>query len=254
MNAATQTAMIVAGLALALDLGAAPIVTGQARAADLVTAARAQLRAGNVDSGLVLIELALDSTTIATGRDRVNALVWRGVFQFFKGKDSLARESFRDALTIDPRLDVAGLGQLDSLLAADFEDARRSIQPPPTAPRPSAALARLAAGPALDTLYSCIPDCRGLDQPPRALTGEFETVTVGSGGAGTIMGGIALVRFVVDSAGRVEPASITVVSSPSPALRDTLLEHVRPARFSPGRVQGRGVRVLMQWRLTLRSR
>lgn len=254
MNAATQAATMVAGLALALDLGAAPIAAGQARAGDLVAAARAQLHAGNVDSGLVLIGLALDSTTIATGRDRVNALVWRGVFQFFKGKDSLARESFRDALTIDPRLEVAGLGQLDSLLAADFEAARRSVQPPPTAPRPSAALARLAAAPSLDTLYNCVPECRGLEQPPRTLSREFETVTVGSGGAGTIMGGIALVRFVVDTAGRVEPASIAVVSSPSPALRDALLDHVRPARFSPGRVQGRAVRVLMQWRLTLRSR
>src|SRR5882762_1137007 len=91
-----RAATMVAGLALALDLGAPPIAAGQARAGDLVAAARAQLHAGNVDSGLVLIGLALDSTTIATGRDRVNALVWRGVFQFFKGKDSLARESFRD--------------------------------------------------------------------------------------------------------------------------------------------------------------
>jgi len=68
------------------------------------------------------------------------------------------------------------------------------------------------------------------------------------------MGGIALVRFVVDSTGRVEPASIVVVSSPSPALQETLLDHVRSVRFSAGRVQGRGVRVVMQWRLTLRSR
>jgi TonB family protein len=245
---------MAAGLALALSLGATPIVAGQARAGDLVAAARAQLGAGNVDSGLVLVGLALDSTTIATGRDRINALVWRGVLQFFKGRDSLAHEAFRDALTIDPRLEVAGLGQIDSLLAAEFEAARRSVQPPPTAPRPSAALARLAAAPPFDTLYNCIPECRGLDQPPRALPGESETVTVRSGGASSIMGGIALVRFVVDSAGRVEPASIAVVSSPSPALRETLLDHVRPARFSPGRVQGRGVRVLMQWRLTLRSR
>ena len=79
-------------------------------------------------------------------------------------------------------------------------------------------------------------------------------VTVRSGGASPIMGGVALVRFVVDSTGRVEPGSIAVVSSPSPALRETLVDHVRPARFSPGRVQGRAVRVVMQWRLTLRSR
>src|SRR6266550_3724567 len=132
-----RAATMAAGLALALDLGATPVAAGQARAADLVRAARAQLGAGNVDSGLVLVGLALDSN--ATGRDRVNALVWRGVLQFFKGRDSLARVSFRDALTIDPRLEVAGLVQIDSDLSVEFEAVRRSVQPPPTAARPSAA-------------------------------------------------------------------------------------------------------------------
>jgi len=249
-----RAATVVVGLALGVEVGAAQVMAAQARAADLVTAARAQLGAGNVDSALVLIGLALDSSTVATGRDHVNALVWRGVLQFFKGRDSLAHESFRDALTLDPRLEVAGLVQIDSLLAAEFEAVRRSVQPPPTAAHPSAALARLAAGPLLDTLYSCVPECRGLDQAPRPLPGESEMVTVRSGGASPIMGGVALVRFVVDSTGRVEPGSIAVVSSPSPALRETLVDHVRPARFSPGRVQGRAVRVVMQWRLTLRSR
>jgi len=242
------------GLALAGCVAAAPVMAAQARAAALVMAARAQLVAGNVDSGLVLVGLALDSSALATDRDRVNALVWRGVLQFFKGRDSLAHESFREALTMDPRLEVGGLVQIDSFLAADFEAVRRSVQPPATAARPSAALARLAAGPPLDRLYSCVPECRGLDPPPRPLRGESEVVTVRSGGASPIMGGVAVVRFVVDSTGGVEPASIAVVSSPSPALRETLVDHVRPARFSPGRVQGRAVRVLLQWRLTLRSR
>jgi TonB family protein len=241
-------------LALAVEMGAAPVMNAQARAADLLTAARAQLGAGNVDSGLVLVGLALDSSTIATGRDRLNALVWRGVLQYFKGRDSLAHQSFREALTMDPRLEVVGLTQIDSLLAADFEAVRRSMRPPATAQRPTAALARLAGGPPLDTLYSCVPECHGLDQPPRPLPGESDVVTLRSGSAGSIMGGVAVVRFVVDSLGGVEPASVAVVSSPNPALRDTLVEHVRRARFSPGRIQGRAARVLVQWRLTLRSR
>src|SRR5439155_874865 len=80
-----RAAAMVMGLALAVEVGAAPVMAGQARAADLVTAARAQLGAGNVDSGLVLVGLALDSGTVATGRDRGNALVWRGVRRCFKG-------------------------------------------------------------------------------------------------------------------------------------------------------------------------
>src|SRR2546422_11640517 len=101
-----RAAAMVMGLALGVEVGAAPVMEAQARAAELVAAARAQLRTGNVDSGLVLVGLALDSTTSATGRDRVNALVWRGVLQYFKGRDSLARESFHGALSMDPRLEV----------------------------------------------------------------------------------------------------------------------------------------------------
>src|SRR2546430_8419867 len=115
-----RAATVAAGLALALDLGVTPVVAGQAGAGDLVVAARAQLGAGNVDSGLVLVGLALDSSAIATGRDRVNALVWRGVLQFFKGSDSPARGAFRDALTIDPPLQGAGLLQIDSDPALQF--------------------------------------------------------------------------------------------------------------------------------------
>src|SRR3989454_7028998 len=161
MTAATM----VAGLALALDLGVTPVVAGQARAADLVTAARAQLGAGNVDSGLVLLGLVLDSGTVATERDRVNALVWRGVLQYFKGRDSLAHESFRNALVMDPRLVGGGLVPIDSFLAADFEAVRRSVRLPPTAQRPSAALARLAAGPSLGSRLTRLPECRRSHQP-----------------------------------------------------------------------------------------
>ena len=239
--------MVLLGVTLASGLRA------QTRAADLVSAARTQLWNGNADSGLALLRLALDSGTSGTTSDRMNALVWRGVLQYFKGRDSLARESFRDALTIDPRLEVAGLAQVDSLLALEFEAVRQSIPVPQTATHPTTALARLTAGRSADTLFSCVPDCHGLDQPPRILSGMSETVAV-EGGATPIMGGVAVVRFVVDTAGGVEPASISVVSSPGAALRETLIDHVRPARFAPGRAQGHPVRVLMQWRLNVRSR
>jgi TonB family protein len=223
----------------------------QERPADLVAGARAQLRAGNVDSGLALVRRALDSGMVATSVDRTNAFVWQGVLLYYQGHDSLARESFRQALTIDPRLEVAGLAQLDSLLAVDFESVRRTVQVPSTAARPSAALARLATGPSVDTLYSCVPECRGLDPVPLAVSPESRTVTVAGGGS--VMGGAAVVRFVVDSGGGVEAGSVVVVSSPSPGLNGVLVDHVRRLRFTPGRVQGRGVRVVLQWRLTLRG-
>lgn len=238
--------LVLLGIAVASGLSA------QSRAADLVTAARIQLRAGNADSGLALLRAALDSTSGGSSTDRMNAFVWRGVLQFYKGRDSLARESFREALLIDPRLEVAGLAQIDSGLALEFEEIRRSVQPLALA-RPSAALGKLAAAPRGDTTYSCVPECRGLDQPPRALSPEPQTVIVSGGGGAPVMGGVALVRFVVDTAGAVEPASVILVSSPSPSLAESLINHVRGLRFAPGRAQGRAVRVLMQWRLNLRA-
>lgn len=238
--------LLLVSLALATRLAA------QARAVDLIAAARAQLAAGRADSGLALLDAALDSGARATTPQRVSALVWRGVLRYYKGSDSLARESFREALMIDPRLEVAGLAQIDSALALEFEAVRRTIELPPTAARPSAALGRLAAGARTDAIFSCVPECHGLDQPPRALDGAAGPVVV-RGTSQPMLGGVAVVRFVVDSAGVVEPGSITVVSSPNPAFHDQLVDHVRPARFAPGRAQGRAVRVLMQWRLSLRG-
>src|SRR5207245_6400093 len=133
-------------------VGVSAGLAGQPGAADLVTAAGAQLGAGNVDSGLVLLGLVLDSGTVATERDRVNALVWRGVLQYFKGRDSLAHESFRNALVVDPRLEVGGLVQIDSFLAADFEAVRRPVPPPPPGHGPSARLAPPAARPPAETV------------------------------------------------------------------------------------------------------
>src|SRR2546429_1385767 len=109
-----RAATMVAGLALALELGVTPGVAGQARAADLVTAARAQLGAGNVDSGLVLLGLVLDSGTVATERDRVNALVWRGGLQNFKGRGRPPPEAVCKPLVIDPPLEGGWSVQDDS--------------------------------------------------------------------------------------------------------------------------------------------
>lgn len=244
--------VVLLGIVAVHRCGLPRLLSAQTPAADLVTAARAQLRAGNTDSGLALLRVALDSSTAGTGTDRMNAFVWQGVLQFFKGRDSLAHESFREALLIDPRLEVAGLAQIDSGLALEFEAIRRSVQPPALA-RPSAALGRLAGAPRQDTAYTCAPECRGLDQPPRALSPEAQTVIVSGAEGASVMGGVALVRFVVDTSGAVEPASVTVVSSPSPGLAESLINHVRRLRFAPGRAQGRAVRVLLQWRLNLRG-
>jgi TonB family protein len=59
--------------------------------------------------------------------------------------------------------------------------------------------------------------------------------------------GSAVVEFIVDTLGRVEP-EVRVVESTHPALADPARRTILPARFRPGHVRGRKVRVLMTLR------
>ena len=55
--------------------------------------------------------------------------------------------------------------------------------------------------------------------------------------------GRVIVSFVVDTAGRVEPASVSVISATERDFVDPTLEAVRGSRFSPGLLAGCPVRV-----------
>jgi TonB family protein len=66
------------------------------------------------------------------------------------------------------------------------------------------------------------------------------------------VGGRVVVRFVVDTTGRVEPATISVLASPHPALSDAVREALVKARFKPGRSHGTSVRVLGEITVTFR--
>jgi protein TonB len=62
--------------------------------------------------------------------------------------------------------------------------------------------------------------------------------------------GTVLLEFVVDTAGRVEPRTVTVVSSPHPGFEPPAVDLARRAVFRPGRVGGRPVRVLVRMPVT----
>ena len=61
------------------------------------------------------------------------------------------------------------------------------------------------------------------------------------------IGGDAVVEFVVDTLGRVE-SEIRVIETAHPGLAEPARATIRPARFRPGHVNGRKVRVLMTLR------
>lgn len=60
--------------------------------------------------------------------------------------------------------------------------------------------------------------------------------------------GDVLVRFVVDSAGRVEPNSITLLDASHVAFGDAVSRWLQRARYLPAEVAGRPVRQLVEQR------
>ncbi len=58
--------------------------------------------------------------------------------------------------------------------------------------------------------------------------------------------GRVMLQAVVDSAGRVEPASIRVLASPNPGFDAVSVAALRETVFRPARVNGRAVRVLIK--------
>lgn len=58
--------------------------------------------------------------------------------------------------------------------------------------------------------------------------------------------GAVTVTYIVDISGFVEPTSIRIVSSDHPAFGEAVVAAVGKAQFTPGRVHGRAVRVLVR--------
>jgi len=57
--------------------------------------------------------------------------------------------------------------------------------------------------------------------------------------------GRVVIQAIVDTAGRLEPASVKIVTSADPAFNEPTLRWALKARFRPARLEGRPVRVLV---------
>ncbi len=57
--------------------------------------------------------------------------------------------------------------------------------------------------------------------------------------------GRVILRAVIDTSGRVEPASVRIMKSPNPAFDQPTKDWVLKALFRPARLHGRGVRVFI---------
>lgn len=211
-------------------------VAAQQAGEDVLTSARVQMQARNLDSATALLRRITDSTSWIDTLRRVDALVLLGIVRYFQGADSASREAFVQALTLAPALPAPPMARLDSTLGALFDSARVAT----------------AGGTRLDTVYTCTPRCRGLDVEPAPVGGGQLVPVVVAEGRRSAAHGSAVLRAIVDTLGRVEPGSVVVVHSTlPPEIERNMVQGLLAARYNPGRVHGRAVRVLIELRIDI---
>lgn len=92
----------------------------------------------------------------------------------------------------------------------------------------------------LDTVPNPVFDVTTLDERPELRSGpplRYPDSLRKNGITGRVMA-----QVVIDTRGRVEWNSVTILSTPDPGFDDPVREYLRGARFRPGRIRGKPVR------------
>jgi len=247
-------------IAGALLLGAP--LAAQQTSEQKIEAARQLLEAGKFDSATVILKQVIEQDPA----QRLPAYVWLGIVNHFAGRDSLARAAFRQAYTLDPGLQLQGVGELDParlprLLAE--EQAAAKGEPAPATP---ASAGDTAAAPASDPLAPaaaapsgrpdipqarCLPGCVGVDRPPEFVS--LPRVAFPDHLRDAARNLDLVVRCIVDVDGKVEPKSVEIVRSNVASMGADIINGVSHARFRPGRTAAGPTRVLVELTFTIRS-
>lgn len=197
-----------------------PALAAQNRTDARITIARAHISAREFDQADVTLNGALDSAAYLM--DSVHVFVWRAILEHLRGSDSLARESFRSALTLYPSLKVNGLDQVAPALDTILETESRGLR-----------------------IYTANQvDERATWQSGRSLTYPPELRR-------RRISGQAVISAVVDTTGHVEASSIRVLDVPDSGFITPLRDMLLGATFSPGRVKGQVVRSTIDLSFTL---
>jgi len=150
------------------------------------------------------------------------AYVWRGVLEYQRGHNQLARLSFRRALALYPDPGVRGLDSISSALANLFDAESRAIR--------------------TFRAWDLDQPVRWLTAPQFAYPRELRPRRIA---------GQAVVRVVIDTSGRVDERSIEILELPDSAFEAPLKQMMTKVMFSPARIGGKPVRSLLSYRLRL---
>ena len=212
---------------LAVILAPPGALLGQSRVSQLVDSARVQIEANHLDSAEALLRAAVDTTAPAAPADRKNALVWDGIVQFLRGQEDLARTAFRQALALDPDLNVNGLDQLSPELAQLFQQEKQA--------------ARRSHG-----FYVS----NDVDEAPRRVSGP--PVDYPRSLLRRHVQGFVQIAAIIDTTGRPEPGSLEILSTPDSGLVEPVKQMMLASQFSRGRLKRAAVRVMVQMAVEVR--
>ena len=188
-----------------------PVATAQSRSAESVNNARSLIAAGQLVQADSALTHGLGSALYVM--DSVNVFVWRGILEYLRGSDSLARLNFRRALALNQIVSVRGLDKISPGLADVFDAEARPFR---------------------------VFSASQLDEPAAWRSGPSLVYPVEL--RRRRLGGHALVRAVVDTLGHIEGRTFSILESPDSAFNAPLQRMVFAAQFTPGRVKGHPVR------------
>ena len=231
-------------LPLALLVVGAAALPGQSRARRLIDSAYAATRAGRLDSAEALLRPVLDSSVRADPGERASAYVLYGMAEFFKGSEPGAAQAFHAAL--DLRIDLRGdwMFGVDSSLGRLWRRERtRAICGTPEPVAVDFLTSDTAGAGSRDSV---------LTEKPRVLSGPLLRYPEYLRRAR--VQGRVIVAGVVDSGGQAERGSIKIVQSPHPDFSRQATYYLEKARFRPGRIGTRPVRVCIEMPVDFRLR
>jgi hypothetical protein len=203
-----------------------PVRSGDTTSADALAPAREQVAARNLDSAAVLIRRVAEAASRAAAT-RVKAWVLLGVVDFYRSGDSATAFAFRQALALDPGLQVA-LDQYDPEIARILA-AERAAQLARAQPRP------VERAP----LHDCLGKCPEGIRPPQFSF--FPHILIADASVGvhdTRMRTFLTFHVVVGADGIIEPETLIMSGGTAPGAEAEVRRALIQARFAPGRADG----------------
>jgi hypothetical protein len=199
----------------------------------------------NLDSAAILLRLVTDVPTYAVS-DRVRAWALLGVVDYFRRGDSAAAYALRQALLLDPAMQMPSLESAYPDVARILAGARAEQGGEPARPAPGAVM---------DCTGRCPEDARA---PYFTFFPQLDLTPYIDANAGASFQDRRMRTFlqfvvIIGPDGRIEPESIESRGGSAPNAESAIRAALPAARFSIGRLHGVSTRTKVTLRFDFES-